>query len=137
MTELTRCPFCEGEIGATVMKCRHCGEWIRRRCERCGTPLRNEWAARGICAACAASAEALTVAAPQVMTLQQTKSRGAAIALAFFLGGIGAHKFYLGRPGWGLVYFLLCWTFLPSLAGVIESIGYVLSSDEEFREKYG
>jgi|SaaInlStandDraft_2_1057019.scaffolds.fasta_scaffold03424_7 hypothetical protein len=27
------CPFCEGEIGATAKKCRHCGEWVVERDE--------------------------------------------------------------------------------------------------------
>jgi TM2 domain-containing membrane protein YozV len=43
-----------------------------------------------------------------------------ALLLAFFLGGIGGHKFYMGRVGMGLVYLLFCWTFLPSLAALIE-----------------
>jgi TM2 domain-containing membrane protein YozV len=29
---------------------------------------------------------------------------GAAYLWWLFLGGIGAHKFYLGRPGWDVVY---------------------------------
>ena len=34
------------------------------------------------------------------------RSVGAAYLWWFFLGGFGAHKFYLGRPGWGIVYAL-------------------------------
>jgi hypothetical protein len=22
------CPFCDGEVGASAQKCRHCGEWL-------------------------------------------------------------------------------------------------------------
>jgi TM2 domain-containing membrane protein YozV len=32
------------------------------------------------------------------------KSKTVAILLAFLLGGLGAHRFYLGSWGWGLVY---------------------------------
>ena len=35
--------------------------------------------------------------------------------LAFFLGGIGVHKFYAGKIGTGILYILFCWTFIPSM----------------------
>jgi len=56
--------------------------------------------------------------------------------LALFLGGLGIHKFYLNRPGWGLVYLLLCWTFIPAIVGFFEGLGYLFSSDEAFAQKY-
>ncbi|MEA1568161.1 NINE protein, partial [Salmonella enterica] len=39
------------------------------------------------------------------------KSRIAAALLAFFLGGFGVHKFYLGKIGQGFLYLIFCWTF--------------------------
>ena len=42
--------------------------------------------------------------------------------LCFFLGGIGAHKFYSGRAGTGLMYLLFCWTFIPALLALVEFI---------------
>jgi TM2 domain-containing membrane protein YozV len=66
-----------------------------------------------------------------------TKRRGVAVLLAIVLGGIGAHKFYLGRPLQGLIYLLLCWTGIPILVGWIEAIGYLLTSDAAFARKYG
>lgn len=65
-----------------------------------------------------------------------SKSRIAAALLAFFLGGIGIHKFYLGRWGQGLLYLLFCWTFIPALISLIEFIIYLFMSDERFSEKY-
>jgi TM2 domain-containing membrane protein YozV len=65
------------------------------------------------------------------------KSRIAAALLAFFLGGFGIHKFYLGRVGWGIVYLLLCWTFIPAIVAFIEFIVYLCTSDEAFAAKYG
>lgn len=35
------------------------------------------------------------------------KSTGVAYLLWFFLGGIGAHRFYLGRTGTGFLYLIL------------------------------
>ena len=65
------------------------------------------------------------------------KSRVAAILLAFFLGGFGVHKFYLGRIGAGVIYLLFFWTFIPSIIAFIEMIIYITMSDEAFAAKYG
>lgn len=41
---------------------------------------------------------------------------------AFFLGSFGAHKFYSGRIGLGVLYILFCWTGIPSIIALIEFI---------------
>lgn len=56
--------------------------------------------------------------------------------LALFLGGIGIHKFYLGRTGQGVLYLVFCWTGIPMVAGLIEALIYLTMSHEEFDEKY-
>ncbi len=48
------------------------------------------------------------------------KSDVSAILLAFFLGSFGAHRFYLGQTGWGILYLLFCWTFIPHLVSFVE-----------------
>lgn len=51
--------------------------------------------------------------------------------LAFFLGGIGAHKFYAGKILPGVLYLLFCWTFIPGIIAFIEFlIGLTKESDE-------
>jgi len=65
------------------------------------------------------------------------QSRIAAALLAFFLGGFGAHKFYLGRLAAGFLYLIFCWTFIPSIIAFIEFIIYLTMSDEAFAAKYG
>lgn len=40
--------------------------------------------------------------------------------LAFFLGGIGIHKFYAGKIGSGILYIMFCWTFVPAVIAFIE-----------------
>lgn len=78
------------------------------------------------------------IGSPSVLGQQYgKKNRIVAALLAFFLGGFGAHKFYLGRIGWGIIYLLLCWTFIPSIVAFIEFIIYLCTSDEEFTRKYG
>jgi len=65
------------------------------------------------------------------------KSRIAAALFAFFLGGFGGHKFYLGQIGMGILYLLFCWTFIPALVAFIEFILFLTMSDETFNQKYG
>src|SRR5665213_1742624 len=45
----------------------------------------------------------------------------AAVLLAVFLGGFGAHRFYMGEIGWGVVYVLFSWTCIPMIAGLVEA----------------
>lgn len=65
-----------------------------------------------------------------------TKSKTLAGILAILLGGFGVHKFYLGKWGKGLIYLLLCWTYVPALIGLIEGIRYLISSDDDFARKH-
>lgn len=73
------------------------------------------------------------------------KSKIVAGLLAFFLGGLGIHKFYLGCNGAGiimLVVFLLGFVLfgLPSIIiaviAFIEFIVYIIKSDEDFERIY-
>ena len=63
------------------------------------------------------------------------KSKAAATLLAIFLGGFGAHKFYMGSWGWGIIYLLTCWLYLPFIAALVEWVRYVLMTDSEFALK--
>ncbi|MGY1712151.1 TM2 domain-containing protein [Geodermatophilus sp. SYSU D00758] len=50
------------------------------------------------------------------------KDGTAAWLLWFFLGGFGAHHFYLGRTGWGVAYaigFVLSWLLSVVLIGFL------------------
>lgn len=130
------CPFCEAEIGEQARKCRHCGEWVSRQCEGCGTPLRDEWAARGICAECR-KADNTAVTAPYATGMMRTpKNKTTAIVLAGLLGGLGIHRFYLGRPGSGILYLVFFWTFIPVLLSLAELVRMAMMEDEEFHGKY-
>jgi TM2 domain-containing membrane protein YozV len=64
------------------------------------------------------------------------RSRTTAALFAFFLGGIGAHKFYLGQPGRGIVYLLFCWTFIPAIVSFIEAIVLLSTDDQTFNARY-
>lgn len=64
------------------------------------------------------------------------KSRGVAIVLALFLGGFGAHKFYLNRVGWGFIYLLFCWTGIPVIVALFELLAYSCYTKENWDKKY-
>lgn len=70
-------------------------------------------------------------------TTPSGKSRIAAALFAFFLGGLGAHKFYLGQVGMGVLYIVFCWTFIPAIVALIEAIILITQSDAAFAAKYG
>ena len=56
--------------------------------------------------------------------------------LAFFLGGIGVHKFYTGNWAWGLIYLIFCWTFVPGLTAFCEFIRYITLNDASLQEAH-
>ncbi len=65
------------------------------------------------------------------------KSRITAALLALLLGGIGAHKFYLGRIFQGLLYLIFSWTLIPGIIALFEFIILIAMSDERFDARYG
>jgi TM2 domain-containing membrane protein YozV len=61
---------------------------------------------------------------PQAVFYQQfqavRRDEVAGVLLALFLGGFGAHHFYLRRNGLGILYLLFFWTPFPWIFGFIE-----------------
>ena len=68
------------------------------------------------------------------------KDKTTASLLALFLGMFGAHKFYLGRTGVGVVYLLLTFTlffaFIPAIMGLIDFFVLALMDGNEFNRRY-
>lgn len=52
------------------------------------------------------------------------------LLLALFLGGIGVHDFYVGKPVKGLIKLVLCWTGIPTLISLFNIIGALINKDE-------
>lgn len=67
---------------------------------------------------------------------RHNRNKGVAAVLALFLGGLGAHKFYLGQTGSGLLYLLFFWTWIPAIIAFVEAIIYLTKSDEDFDRMY-
>jgi len=63
-----------------------------------------------------------------------------AALLAFFLGTLGVHRFYLGRIGSGIVMLLLTCTVVGLIVtfpwALIDMVRYLVMSDREFAERY-
>lgn len=64
------------------------------------------------------------------------KNKLVAGLLAFCLGGIGIHKFYLGQTMQGILYLLFAMTFIPTIIAFIEGIYYIAVDEDEFDKKY-
>lgn len=63
-----------------------------------------------------------------------------AALLAFLVGPLGIHRFYLGRVGSGIAMLLLSCTVIGLIVSVpwalIDMVRYLLMSDREFAERY-
>lgn len=68
------------------------------------------------------------------------RNKYVAAILAFFVGVLGVHRFYLGRIGSGIVMLLLTLTFFGMLVtglwAFIDMIRYLIMSDDEFAHRY-
>ena len=52
---------------------------------------------------------------------ENRKDAGNGMLIAFFLGGIGGHRFYLDETEKGVLYLLFCWTFFTFVIGALEA----------------
>lgn len=64
------------------------------------------------------------------------KNKNVAGILAFFLGGLGAHRFYLDQVGLGIFYLIFFWFPLTWLIGIIDAIIFFTMREETFDAKY-
>ncbi len=97
-------------------------------CRGCGKELHDS---APICPHCGAPQGVETVA-----KTVQSKSQTSAALLSAFLGGFGAHRFYLGPIWLAIVYLLFCWTGIPGLVAIVETFIIVFSSQETWARKY-
>lgn len=98
------------------------------------------------CSECAAVIKAKAVVCPKCgcpqtavanqSNEQQQRSKNTAGIMALLLGGLGAHKFYLGQPTQGILYLVFCWTFIPVLLALLDAIRLFGMKPAEFNTLY-
>jgi len=100
-------------LGVDMKYCSGCGKPIHktaRSCPNCGAAFRG--------------------------ASRSEKNKMVAGLLAIFLGGIGIHKFYLGQGGWGVLYLIFFWTFIPAIVAFFEGIFLLVMAEDRFDEKF-
>lgn len=69
----------------------------------------------------------------QLKQLKESNSNKPSLAvyilLALFLGGIGAHDFYVGKTFKGIVKLLFVWTGIPSIVALFNIIGALMHKE--------
>lgn len=99
------------------MFCKKCGTDVgdSKFCPKCGESVSGDQSADEPC----------YVDQPQKMV-----NKVAYALLAFFLGGLGIHRFYAGKVLSGVVYLLFCWTFIPGIIAFVEFILALIREDD-------
>ncbi|GAA3343508.1 hypothetical protein GCM10017717_00770 [Deinococcus persicinus] len=127
------CPQCGAPADITLSQCKYCGEKFSFQNEqpRVQQPAFQQ--------AVQPAYQAQPQQAPMYDGIDPSwpiKSKGLAGFLAIFFGGIGIHKFYLGKVFQGILYLVFCWTYIPVIISFIEGIIYLLSSEHNFSVKH-
>ncbi len=60
------------------------------------------------------------------------KSKGTAAVLCFFFGGLGVHRFYVGKAGTGIL-----WLLTAGLFGIGSLVDFIMILCGSFKDKYG
>lgn len=69
-------------------------------------------------------------------TATPVKSQNVTVVLAVLVGGLGVHRFYLGKILTGVLYLLFCWTSIPALLAYIEAVVYTFKSQDSWARQY-
>lgn len=90
------------------------------------------------CRGCQGSIHSSAATCPHCGASQRTrgyKNKYLAAVLAFFLGGFGVHRFYLGQ-WWGIFYLLFFWTWIPGIVAFVEMIVFLVKDQYRWDLKY-
>jgi TM2 domain-containing membrane protein YozV len=127
------------------MLCQQCGAPIdsnEKFCKYCGTAVKSEQTTQETVET---NPQPIQASQPQDTNTtnyvnirrEPIKSKVTAGILAILLGGLGIHKFYLGKTLQGIIYLIFCWLYIPAIIGLIEGIIYLTMDDEKWMQKVG
>ena len=128
MMSENKCPQCGAPIEVGATECKFCGEKLVT--QKVTEQVQKSQSQPQIVVQQVAQA---TVSG--INPSWPVKSKTVAGILGIFFGGLGLHKFYMGKPLMGILYLCLSWTFVPEVIGFFEGISYLCSSDENFQLK--
>lgn len=146
--EIRYCKTCGAEMYQTVTACPQCGFNPKQgtvHCRMCGAPTA---AGQIMCTQCGhdLTIAQRTAASASAAPATGTKNRTTAGILALILGGFGAHKFYMGYSGEGMLLLVIDMIIVIATGGAgaivtavvpfVEGIAYLRMSDEEFQRVY-
>ena len=133
------CPQCGAPIYPGATECKYCGEKIlvQNTTQQYQQPYsQNTYSQQPQPKVIIQQAPPQTVYVPGINPMWPMKNRILAGIVAIFLGGFGVHKFYLGKTGMGILYFIFSWAGLPWIIGFIEGVLYLCSNDDDFMYKH-
>ena len=128
MMSENKCPQCGAPIEVGATECKFCGEKLVT--QKVTEQVQQSQSQPQIVVQQVAQA---TVSG--INPSWPVKSKTVAGILGIFFGGLGLHKFYMGKPLMGILYLCLSWTFVPEVIGFFEGISYLCYSDENFQLK--
>lgn len=152
-----KCVGCDTPIPSGAIKCPMCGAPVQANhpikfqsledkqksdFKEIQLNVKGDYMAENIkfCTDCGNQLNIKAELCPKCGVRQRIKNEGknkiTAGVLALIIGGFGIHHFYLGNTIRGVIYLLLCWTFVPAIIAFIEGIIYLTASDDTFRVKY-
>lgn len=104
-------------------------------CHHCGAEVSDQAAFCRSCGRSISPTRPIGQSAVPPPPASARKSKEAAGILAILLGGLGVHKFYMGRIGLGILYLVFVWTLIPIIVGLIEGIIYLVEDDAKFQTR--
>ena len=120
MMSENKCPQCGAPIEVGATECKFCGEKLVT--QKVTEQVQQSQSQPQIVVQQVAQA---TVSG--INPSWPVKSKTVAGILGIFFGGLGLHKFYMGKPLMGILYLCLSWTFVPEAIGFFEGISYLCS----------
>ena len=109
MMSENKCPQCGAPIEVGATECKFCGEKLAT--QKAAQQLHQPQPQPQVVVQQVAQPAYVSGIDPS----WPVKSKITAGVLGILLGGLGVHKFYMGKIGMGIIYLVFCWTWIPGI----------------------